>query len=108
MMSREAFKEYMNKLIAFDDYLSNLSDMNVGIFENVNVEGILRGYVTLLERILDLTLNEFGESDISFYLWECDKGRAENAWIEYLGEKHYIRNLDELYDWIIFIKEHCN
>ena len=105
MLDRESFKEYMSKLIAFDNYLDNLDTLKISIWEKEEVEGILNGYIKLLEAILELDVDNNGDSEISFWLYETEHGTADNAWVEVCGKKYYIRTLDELYDWIVFGKE---
>lgn len=105
-MDRESFKEYMTNLIEFDNYLSKLDNLGFRSLEMDEIVGIFNGYISLLEAILELPIDEDFGSDIRFWLYECDKGTKDNSYIiDSNGEKHYIRTLDELYDWIQFYRE---
>ena len=100
---REDFKKYVETLISFDRYLDQLDNLNISIWEQEETGNFVSRYIELIEAVFDIPRNEYG-SDLSFWLYETDCGKADNAWIEYDNEVHYIRNLDELYDWLQFAK----
>lgn len=103
-MDRESFKKYMQYIIEYDDYLDRLHKLGVDVWEREELGNILAGYIKLLEAIMEVPdeSDNLIDGEISFWLYECDRGTADNAWVEYKGDIHYIRNLDELYDWLVF------
>lgn len=108
-MTKDQFRSYMNTLIAFEDYLDKVNNIGINLWDITEISELEMLYISLIEDCLGLTRTDNYGSDISFFLFECDKGRANNAFIEVNGEKHYIRTVDELYDWLEFdINKHNN
>lgn len=100
-MDREFFKEYMNKLIALDDFVDKANEVGIDITDK-SVGNIICGYISLLCAILEIP---YEDNDISFYLYECDRGKADNAWIEFNNVRYPLTTLDELYNWLMIYKD---
>ena len=107
-LDRETFKRYMTTIINYENYIDKVSKLGINLWEVTELSELEMCYINLIDSCLNLeSTDEYG-SVISFFLFECDKGKADNSFIEVGGEKHYIRNIDELYDWIVFDKERMN
>ena len=101
---REKFKQYMNSLMTFKDYLDKLDKLNISIWEEQSVADFEMMYVELLEKLLGVTVDKFG-SDISYFLYDCERGkRGETCVFNKENNPHSLRNLDELYDWIVYCR----
>lgn len=101
-MTRKSFKRFMNTLMQFEDCIdaADYPDFNVSECEN-----ILDGYISLLETILELPRDANGDTLILDFLYWYDRGQSPAAWFEdCYGNRHYMRNLDELWDCIMWIR----
>ena len=74
-MDREFFKDYMNRLIAADDFFDKIYGENIDLMNPI-IGNIFNGYIRLLCAVLEIP---YEDNDILFYLYECDKGKSDNA-----------------------------
>ena len=103
MLNREDFKKHMTTLMEWEDYVDKLDAVGLEIWQREEYSYLSISYIEMLEKCMDLETNDEYGSDILFWLYDCDRGKRDNAYMQFTdGKKHYIRTLDELYDWIVF------
>ena len=115
MISRKIFKDvinFMQRISELDDKVHDLYKE----FSDILIDGygpfIDTSVITnMLNECFNLEITEEYGSDLDFWLWECNFGREWNEReVEnlYLPEDHKYRkpkinNLDELYDYLVWL-----
>jgi len=105
-MTREKFKTYMQTLMNFEDWIDSLDKLGISVWESDPVAEIQIAYLDMLRDMFEPFLNVKFDSDISYFLYECERGTIDDPHIEFQGKKYPLSTLDELYDWLEVYREY--
>ena len=74
ILSKDDFIKYLNFLVDYDKYESKLANLNINIFENINVSHLVESYIDMLS-ILTHDENDW----ISYWMYELSHGEEYHA-----------------------------
>ena len=102
MITRDEFKNHMQVLMGFESYLHKLAKLGVDISDRQEVMNIISSYRKSIEKEINCKWNPAFGTDISWWLYEVeDKNNDNYNWIKVDDVKYHIRNLDDLYDYLV-------
>ena len=103
MLSKKEFKNYMfqlkniqNSVNDVNNSINKLSDYN---FNYISIDKIEDLVLSLLEH----TMNDSNNKNISYFIYELDWGKKGKDCITDKDKNISLRNMDELYDYLINI-----
>lgn len=113
MISKIEFVEIINRLRAYDDLQKEINNLFIQNIDNqemdfMNAGSICIGHETIVVRLLE---NMFKDKDmISWWLYECDYGRAFKIGdlVEVDGASIDLSTPEKLYDYLIKEMEENN